>query len=302
MKVKIALGLVLVCLSLSACDYIVLPEDLDAPAVGESAGWSAMATSVEATAEGDLHIDLAIRNDTGDWSAMQADDKPASLEAEGKTTSCETVFVGTGGHRLAPGFQMRGYIGGTKADPAVQLIYVECQGASAPSGGILSIDYIYWTGEYNYYYPDTNRANDTLEVDLDRMAGDLSYPVGEEVEGLIQASDTEITALNDVVLTLTSIERDAEGFQFAWETFNPGEYPTYVHVGNPPVIGQDGILYGYYETPDIVSVPITPAGDQAQWTTEVAVPPEVKGLYILLSVESKKQRLFVNYALDITAE
>jgi hypothetical protein len=71
-------------------------------------------------------------------------------------------------------------------------------------------------------------------------------------------------------------------------------------VGNPPVIGSDGILYGFYETPDIVSVPVTPAGDKTEWTTEVAVPAEVNGLYIMLSVESKKQRLFVNYAVDIT--
>jgi len=49
-----------------------------------------------------------------------------------------------------------------------------------------------------------------------------------------------------------------------------------------------------------VSVPITPAGDKAEWTTETAVPQDAQGLYILLSVESKKQRLFVNYAVDIT--
>jgi len=32
----------------------------------------------------------------------------------------------------------------------------------------------------------------------------------------------------------------------------------------------------------------------------VAVPKDVKDLYILLSVESKKQRLFSHYAVDIT--
>jgi hypothetical protein len=88
--------------------------------------------------------------------------------------------------------------------------------------------------------------------------------------------------------------------QFTWQTTNPGEYPTYVHIGNPPVIGEDGILYGFYETPDIVSVPITPAGDKAEWTTDVAVPKDVKGFYIMLSVESGKQRLFANYVIDIT--
>jgi hypothetical protein len=88
--------------------------------------------------------------------------------------------------------------------------------------------------------------------------------------------------------------------QFAWQTSNPGEYPTYIHIGTPPVVGEDGILYGLYETPDLVSVPITPAGGAAEWTIEVAVPKDVKGLYIMLSVESGKARLYANYAVDIT--
>jgi len=49
-----------------------------------------------------------------------------------------------------------------------------------------------------------------------------------------------------------------------------------------------------------VSVPITPAGDTTEWTTEVAVPQDVKGFYIVLSVESGKARLFANYAIDVT--
>jgi hypothetical protein len=66
------------------------------------------------------------------------------------------------------------------------------------------------------------------------------------------------------------------------------------------VIGEDGVLYGFYETPDIVSVPITAAGGVAEWTTQVAVPPEVGGLYLLLSAETGKARLFANYAIDIS--
>jgi hypothetical protein len=50
-----------------------------------------------------------------------------------------------------------------------------------------------------------------------------------------------------------------------------------------------------------VSVPIAPAGGEAEWTTEVTVPQDdVKGLYIVLSVESGKARLFANYAVDVT--
>jgi len=300
---KTALIPILVCaLFLCGCDYIVLPEDLDAPASGDSKGWSAVVTNISQSEAGDLHIDLTLRNETGDWSAMlAAAGKPAVLTAgDGKTTNCDTVFVSTGGHRLAPGLQLRGYMAGTKAQPTTQLIYVECEGAEAAPGSTLTIDHSYVTGEYNYYYPDTNKVDSTLEVNLDQVAAELEYPTAEAVEGLIQAADTPITAINEVVLTLTDVAHTDTGLQFHWQTYNPGEYPSYVHIGNPPVIGEDGILYGFYETPDIVSVPISPAGDQAEWTTEVPVPNDVKGLYILLSVESKKQRLFVNYALDIT--
>jgi hypothetical protein len=303
MSMKKALIPILVCaLFLSACDYIVLPEDLDTPISAASKGWSAVATNVGKSDAGDLHIDLTIRNETFDWSAMQAAaGKPAVLTAgDGKTTNCDTVLVSTGGHRLAPGFQMRGFTAGTKAEPKTQLIYVECKDAEAPPGSKLSVNYSYVTGEYNYYYPEANKVDSTLEVDLDQVATDLNYPIAEPVEGLMQKPGTEITAINDVVLTLTDVERTDNGLQFKWQTSNPGEYPSYVHIGDPPVIGADGIFYGFYESPDIASVPITPAGDKAEWATEVAVPQDVKGLCIMLSVESKKQRLFVNYAVDIS--
>ena len=290
-------------LFIHACAYIVLPEGLEASDASgkESAGWSALATGIGESGSGNLHIDLALRNNTGDWSAMRAaEGKPAVLTTGGKDTNCDTVFVSSGGHRIAPGFQMRGYIAGTKAEPTTQLVYVECAGAQVATGSRLSIPYSYDTGQYNYYEQDKNRVDAKLEVNLDEVAADLTYPVAQPVEGLIQEPATEIVALNKVVLALTDIQRVENGLQFAWQTSNPGEYPTYVHIGNPPVIGEDGILYGYYETPDIIDVPITPAGDKAQWTTEVAVPNDVAGFYIMLSVESGKARLFANYAIDIT--
>lgn len=303
MRIKKAFIPTLVCvLLLGACDYIVLPDDLDSPASAASKGWSAVATNVGKSDDGDLRIDLTLRNETADWSAMQATpNQPAVVTAgDGKTANCETVFASTGGHRLAPGFQMRGFMAGTKAEPKTQLIYVACQGVDAAPGSKLSIAYSYVTGEYNYYYPEASKVDSTLEVNLDQIATDLTYPIATPVEGLIQKPGAEITAINNVVLTLADVTRAAEGLQFKWQTANPGEYPSYVHIGNPPIIGDDGILYGLYETPDIVSVPITGAGEKAEWTTEVEIPQAVKGLYIMLSVESKKQRLFVNYAIDVS--
>jgi hypothetical protein len=129
------------------------------------------------------------------------------LKAGDKTTDCDTVFVSSGGHRLAPGFQMRGFIGGIKAEPMTQLIYVECAGAEAASGAKLSIDYVYFAGQYNYYEPEANKADGTMEPNLDEVATDLTYPIAEPVEGLVQKADVEITAINDIVLTLTGAER-----------------------------------------------------------------------------------------------
>lgn len=285
-----------------ACAYIVLPEGIEFDSVSaENLGWKGFVTNVGKSGAGDLRIDITIRNDTGDWSAMKTvEGKPAMLTSGGKTVNCDTVYVSTGGHRLAPGFQMRGYVAGTKWEPVLQLIYVECAGAEATPDSKLSIPYTYVTGQYNYYEQDKNWVNDQLEINLDEVVMDLTYPVEEPVDGLIQKPDSEIVVLNKVVLTLLDVQRVDNSLQFMWQTFNPGEYPTYVHIGNPPVIGDDGILYGYYETPDIVDVPITPSGNKAEWTTEVEVPEDVEDFYIMLSAESGKARLFANYVIDIT--
>ena len=288
-----------------ACVYIVLPEGYETSDENskESAGWSAVATNIEISESGDFHIDITIRNETGDWSAMNAlDDKPALLTNNDKNINCASVFVSTGGHRLAPGFQMSGYTTGTKTEPVTQNIYVECTGAEADPGSILTIPYTYVTGQYNYYEQDKNKVEANLDINLDEVITNMEYPVAEQIDGLIQQPDIEIVAINKVTLSLTGVQRTDSTLQFTWKTYNPGEYPTYVHIGNPPVIGDDGILYGFYQTPDIISVPITPAGGTAEWTTEVSVPQTVKGLYILLSVETGKARLFANYAIDISGE
>lgn len=298
------LALVTVALVAGACDYVVLPPDEGAPVSATNEGWSAIATEVAPGATGDLRVSLTIRNDTGLWSAMQAvTDHPAVLTSgDGKTTSCATVVVGSGGHRLAPGFQMRGFVTGPTDAPKTETIRVECAGAAAAPGSRLGIDYAYATGDYNYYERTANQVSAKLEVDLDKVATDLTYPVGEPVGGLVIPSDTPLTAINDVVLTLAGNERTATTLRFDWHTANSGAYPSEVHIGTPPVIGSDGIVYGVYESPDIATVPVTPEGGTADWSTEVAVPSDVTGLIVLLSVESKKQRTFVNYALDLGAK
>jgi hypothetical protein len=285
---------------LAGCEYVVLPPEASG-AIDSSAGWGAVVTKADPTDGGGLAIELTIRNDTGAWSAMEASG-PATLTADGTTSSCATVKVGTGGHRLAPGLQMRGYQAGPKAEPVTELIRVECAGATAAPGAVLGLDYHYVTGEYNYYDPDASRVKARLDVPLEPLATGLAYPIAAPVEGLVQPADLEITAINGVALRLVAVRRTGDLLELDWQTSNPGEYPASVHIGTPPVIGDDGIVYGYYESPDLASVPLTPAGGTAEWTTSVTVPESVSGLYLLLSVESKKQRLFTNYLLDLTGE
>jgi hypothetical protein len=257
---------------------------------------------VASTDAGDLHVDLAIRNDTGDWSTMQSlPGKPAVLvAADGKTSNCDTVFVGTGGHRFAPGFQMKGYTTQDSEGIQTQPLYVECKGAAAAAGSKLMIGYESFGGSLDDYDPEANSAEGTLELDLDQVDPDLTFPVASPVDGLIQEAGVSITGLSENVVTLLDTQRTDSGLQFTWENFNPTKFPLKTHIGTPPVIGQDGIIYGPYETLDLAEIPITPANERVDWTTEVAVPADVKGLYILLSVESKKPRTYINYVLDIT--
>jgi len=298
----------LLVLILAAVGYVVVPAcDPNDQGWGcgsdatQAKGWIALATNVGTSDAGDLHIDLTILNETAEWSAMQAVPvKSAVLKtADGQTSNCDTVFVGTGGHYLAPGFQMKGFTAGTPAEPITQLLYVECKGAKAVPGSKLYIDVSYVTGQYNYYDKTAGETDAKLEVDLDKIAADLSYPIAVPVEGLIQKPGDKITGLNEVTLTLVEAKRTDTGLEFEWQAFNPTEYPSALHVGPPPVLGADGILYGFYQDPGSVSAPLTSPGKTTEWVTTVNAPGEVKGFYIMVSVETGT-RLFMSYVIDIS--
>lgn len=288
-----------------ACVYVVLPEGLEFSDLAEgsaSQGWSAVVTNVGQSDAGDLHVDITIRNDTGDWSTMHAvEDQPAVLTTGGgETVTCDTVFVGTGGHRFAPGFQMRGYTVLKEGKQETRLLHVECQGATADAGSKLSIDYVSFNGDLYDYEPEANKAEGVLELNLDEVATDLTYPVAAPVDGLIRDQGIEVTALSDNLVKLLDVQRTDTGFQFNWQNFNPTKFPLKTHIGTPPVIGSDGIIYGVFESLDIVSIPLTPANEKMEWSTEVVVPPDVKGLHILLGVESKAPRNYSFYVIDIS--
>ncbi len=116
----IGLGALALGAVLAGCDYIVIPEQKSTPPPAEAEGvWTAVATNVEETQDG-LRVDLAIRNDTGDWSAMEiAEGGFVSLvDASGSSRACGVAVVETGGTNIPPGFIMRGFTGGTRVEPA----------------------------------------------------------------------------------------------------------------------------------------------------------------------------------------
>jgi len=298
--------LLITTLLISACVYIVLPEgveNISGKKNAEDSGWIGIVTNVGKSDSGALHIDITIRNDTGYWSTMRATDgKPAILTAnDGSTTNCDTVFVGTGGHRLAPGFQIRGYTYEENGQQETQLLYVECEGAEASAGSELLIDYIRFDGELDYYVEieEENKEAGKMELNLDEVVSDLSYPTDSPVEDYIPDDNVEIIALSENVIKLLNVQPTDNGLQFTWQNHNPSKFALKTHIGIPPVVGEDGIIYGIYETLDIPEVPLTPSQASVEWTTEVTVPEDVGGLYILLSVESKKPRTYSNYLVKI---
>ena len=227
-------------------------------------------------------------------------DTPALLVTkDGKSTDCDVVQVGTGGHRLAPGFQMRGYVARIDGNLQTQLLNVECKNASVAPGSILSIKYASFAGILDDYDPEANKTEGVLEINLDEIAAGLVYPISTPIEGLVLPMDVSLTGLSENVVTLLGAKRTDSGLQFTWQNFNPTKFALKTHIGIPPIIGTDGIIYGEYEILDMASVPITPANEKIEWTTDVSVPAEINGLYILLSLESKKPRTYVNYVLDI---
>ena len=300
-------ALVVVGLAVTGCDYIVPPIDNSTPtAVLSGTGWGAIVTGVS-EASGALHIDLSIRNDTGDWSAMNVAASSAKVtDGSGKTSTCATAFVGTSifvndsGWFLPPGFAMTGYTGGTVAQPVTQMIYVECAGVAKGAGQKLAIQYTYITGPFNYYVP-SHKDSGTLNLELDKVVTDTKYPVAAKAPGLeIAKSDATIPAINKCSVQLMGIKRTDTGFEFSWTSTNASAYPAYVHIGLPPVIGADGILYGFYQSPHLSDAPITPSGGTATWTTTVATPKGAAGFYLLVPVETQQQKYFVDHVVDIS--
>lgn len=294
-------------LSVTGCGYIVPPPEFGSPTpVIVDKGWAGIVNGVS-QANGALHVDLSIVNNTGDWSALNVSASRAQvIDSSGRSTGCSKVFVGTSvfvndvGWYLPAGFVMKGYTGGSVSAPEVQLLYVECAGVATDAARTLKVDYTYITGPFNYYSA-SHKFVGTLNLDLTKVVGDTKYPVAEKVPSMVlNKPATVIVGINQCTVQLDTATRTATGFEFGWETGNPTNSTCAVRIGTPPVIGADGILYGFYRSPHLTDVPRTPPGAKSLWTTKVTVPSTVTGLYILLPVETKQDKYFVDHVIDIS--
>jgi hypothetical protein len=318
---KTLAAVILLATAVTGCDYIVPPPpEAGTPTPLALSDWVAVVLDVSDN-NGALHVDLAIQNDTGFFSAMDTLTSKARVTAGGKTTDCGKVFVGTApfvndaGMEIPPGFIIKAYTAGTKAAPVVQPLFVECQGVAKTTGMTLQIDYQFIVGDFYYFVPSPV-TNAKFNLNLDKVVSDQAFPVGATVENTIEPADHVIDAINHYTLVMTKVERldnintkasdpATPGFQFTWTTTNPTEYPGYVHIGTPPVVCSDGQIYGRYESPHLTAPPITPANDGTKdgtisWTTAQAVPADVTGCYVLLPTEIKQEKYFTFHVLDIT--
>ena len=178
---------------------------------------------------------------------------------------------------------------------------MDCKGIEEPPGAKLAIDYSYITGAYDLHIPSVP-ITETMILDLDQVAKDLQYPVTAPCTGSVDKIGDKISAINNFSLILTDVKRTNTGLELFWQAENPSDYPNYVHIGTPPVVGEDGVIYGLYEDPSIAEATIALPNDTAEWTTTVTVPNDVTGLYVLVSVETRQSKYFVSHVIDITSQ
>jgi hypothetical protein len=290
----------------AGCNYVVPPLEIGTPtpAVADS-GWAGIVNNVTESG-GALHVDLSIVNNTNQWSAMDVSASSARVTGPGGSRDCAKVFVGTAvfvnsaGLYLPPGFVMKAYTGGSLSKPQTQPLYVECAGVAKGPGQKLEISYRYISGDFNYYVA-TKPVSKTMTLELDSVVTDTKYPIAEQIESLkINKPGDVLEAINGCTISLAAVRRTDEGLEFDWATTNPSDAKVYIHIGTPPVIGSDGIVYGFYRAPNLPDPPVTKAGGQASWTTKQAVPKDVTGFYLLVPIENHQVKYFIDQVIDIT--
>ncbi len=67
------------------------------------------------------------------------------------------------------------------------------------------MDYVSFSGDLDDYEPELNKTEGTLELNLDEVVTDLTYPIASTVDGLIQDKGISITGLSDNVVTLLDV-------------------------------------------------------------------------------------------------
>ena len=150
-----------------------------------------MATAVGPSDDGGIRIDLAIRNDTADWSTMAAAMEPAVLRGgDGRPSSAQRSTSARAGIVWLPGFQMRGLHRRDEGEPELVQLGVECDVGEVPAGlDARPSTTRTWSVSSTTTTRDASRADGTIDFALDTSRATSRYPVGQPVDGLVQPAD-----------------------------------------------------------------------------------------------------------------
>ena len=89
--------------------------------------------------------------------------EPAILKHNGgENTPAMTVFIGTGRPPTGAGFTYARIYDRDQGGTQHQLLYVECAGVQVQSGAELSVNYVAYNGDLDYYHQDANESTGTL--------------------------------------------------------------------------------------------------------------------------------------------
>lgn len=279
------------------------PKSLPEPTPEEARGWVLIPLEVTKTSTGEgwaqLHVEFAVRNDTGDWgqmftSAIDAG-SPGVTTAEGYSYQCRPFDVDSE-YTLPPGFQVRGDAGGGVVEG--QTSYVECEVAEESSGYSLDIPFLYEVGFGRRNEP-SSYSYGTAHIDLGEAHQTQSYPVAS-TPGVHVYSVGEPIALHNGTLTLNVVSRTDDTVSLDWAFSNAsGGYETELDR-RFAVLGDDGMVYDY--SPDLRwENPTAGPGQEISIRDRIMVPVDIGKLHLLLHVYTPESDMYTGYVIDLAS-
>ena len=168
----------------SACVYIVLPEDMEviggAGTGGEPGVWTGVVTNVSRSEAGDLHVDV---DDTERYWRLEHDAGRGRQTGDAHDQRWKNHFFAIrflsvpAGIDWLPVFKCAVTPLGKMVRLQPQPLYVECKGATAAAGSNSRSTMKVLAEFWMTMTPEANKTEGTLELNLDEVVTDLTYPI-----------------------------------------------------------------------------------------------------------------------------